>query len=931
MARIYKGKPAEVTYKGSAASIKFNPQQAANDERRIKQYKNAILQDGKAMAADLQREQARENAQIQAQQQADRGQMAVEQNVEQDDLARTQLFDQQILKQDQFHQQGLMSLESSYLTAKHSVSNARRQVIGNAIQGMLSFAGSYLQYDQQIQAAEKAEQEEQQREQRIKALNRAGLGNLFSAPSAPDEPEVSTLPLDPSAPEPKAQTQPWQEGMKAEVVELGKIAQETRQEGSPFSSYQAEQIESLALWNQLPDGRGDVLAGKMMLKPLLEEAAARGLIRPGAQGMQDIQNIMGKFADKTGLTQMALSDPEFVANNFSQYAVDVATGILNSIARKAATEIAAARTAKADQNIATAFAGLGVHSAPAQYGQAFDTANTENTLSNFGGQLGRTSTYSTLVKVSKELVDKGDAAGLEKLKRHAPNPATPNITLGSEFGNYIDDQIAAAQDKSRTLYRNDKTDRNIQAEQAYERYWAAEERTPQMLRQLEAELYNINTKESRALADSLVQHGYNYSKEVETDLLRRFGTANEPTLREFRDFESKGIISQQFFNTHSKRLPDAKTKKKIDEGIDFYKPSSIIQESIKKEDGKPFSETMLKLPADMKSKIRQVGKRFDIELGRRMVSVLRSNPDLEMESEEFQQLMNREAQYLMKNPKYQITYKGGQTFEFGIDGSNADILDAFTISPGVQRVTGLTAADAIVKGGINAAQFDPLVDEIISESLVVSDSRKSLSGQEVSQRTKDWAKSLGMTSRDFIEGQRYKYGLPPLSRIDPTEVQSVVPEGGNILDAKQGTQALMSLGLPLRGAAYLSSAIKHESSWDGNRKKWRVNVPGDDSTANGGLLSWAAFPGNSARLGRIEAYFGKPVEQVSEMEQLKYILHELNSNTDYRKSLRIFKNENASHEDLRFATWNYIRWNKKYTGDRWTDAEALIRWGSTNL
>ena len=64
MARIYKGKPAEVSYKGSAASIKFNPQQAANDERRIKQYKNAILQDGKAMAADLQRERAMENIEL---------------------------------------------------------------------------------------------------------------------------------------------------------------------------------------------------------------------------------------------------------------------------------------------------------------------------------------------------------------------------------------------------------------------------------------------------------------------------------------------------------------------------------------------------------------------------------------------------------------------------------------------------------------------------------------------------------------------------------------------------------------------------------------------------------------------------------------------------------------------------------------------------
>ena len=154
---------------------------------------------------------------------------------------------------------------------------------------------------------------------------------------------------------------------------------------------------------------------------------------------------------------------------------------------------------------------------------------------------------------------------------------------------------------------------------------------------------------------------------------------------------------------------------------------------------------MLKLPADMKSKIRQVGKRFDIELGRRMVSVLRSNPDLEMESEEFQQLMQREAQHLMKNPKYQITYKGGQTFEFGVDGSNAEGLQEYTVSGGIQRVTGLTVHDATKKAGISIAQFDPVVDEIISESLVVSDSRKSLSGQEVSQRTKEWAAALGMT------------------------------------------------------------------------------------------------------------------------------------------------------------------------------------------
>ena len=227
-------------------------------------------------------------------------------------------------------------------------------------------------------------------------------------------------------------------------------------------------------------------------------------------------------------------------------------------------------------------------------------------------------------------------------------------------------------------------------------------------------------------------------------------------------------------------------------------------------------------------------------------------------------------------------------------------LQEYTVSGGIQRVTGLTVHDATKKAGISIAQFDPVVDEIISESLVVSDSRKSLSGQEVSQRTKEWAAALGMTPREFIEGQRYKYGLPPLNRVDPTEVQAVVPEGGNILDAKQGTQALMSLGLPLRGAAFLSSGIKHESAWDGNRKKWTVNVPGDDSVANGGVISWAAFPGNSARLGRVEAYFGKAINKLVKWSNSSMCFMNLKI---LIQSLIVFSmNENASTEDLKFAT-----------------------------
>ena len=87
--------------------------------------------------------------------------------------------------------------------------------------------------------------------------------------------------------------------------------------------------------------------------------------------------------------------------------------------------------------------------------------------------------------------------------------------------------------------------------------------------------------------------------------------------------------------------------------------------------------------------------------------------------------------------------------------------------------------------------------------------------------------------------------------------------------------------------------------------------------------------GNSARLGNIERYFGgRNIAQISEQEQLQFLMHELK--TSYPDSYRVFMNPNSSSADLQWATWNYIRWDKQYTGNRWTVAESLIRWGTAN-
>ena len=131
----------------------------------------------------------------------------------------------------------------------------------------------------------------------------------------------------------------------------------------------------MSSWNQLADVRGNVFAARMQYDGFLKEANAMGLIRPGAQGLQDIQNLNRKFAEATGLMQAAMADPKFVADNFTRSAQATAQNLLAANNSAAAAEIKSARDAKVNSNIATAFAGVSANSSAADLGQAWNAAN----------------------------------------------------------------------------------------------------------------------------------------------------------------------------------------------------------------------------------------------------------------------------------------------------------------------------------------------------------------------------------------------------------------------------------------------------------------------------------------------------------------------------------------------------------------------------
>ena len=211
-----------------------------------------------------------------------------------------------------------------------------------------------------------------------------------------------------------------------------------------------------------------------------------------------------------------MADPKFVADNFTRSAQATAQNLLAANNSAAAAEIKSARDSKVNSNIATAFAGVGANSSAADLGQAWNAANLENVNGSYGGRMSAQSTYSTTKKVLKELADSGRTAEIIKLRNHAPNPNTPNLTLGKQFGDLFDTETLRARSQARTQYNLGKGELNQQAEGIVNQYW--ENPTPENLRQVEAQLRAINTPSSRRLADSLVQHGYDYDPSVARDI-----------------------------------------------------------------------------------------------------------------------------------------------------------------------------------------------------------------------------------------------------------------------------------------------------------------------------------------------------------------------------------------------------------------------------
>lgn len=161
--------------------------------------------------------------------------------------------------------------------------------------------------------------------------------------------------------------------------------------------------------------------------------------------------------------------------------------------------------------------------------------------------------------------------------------------------------------------------------------------------------------------------------------------------------------------------------------------------------------------------------------------------------------------------------------------------------------------------------------------------------------------------------------LPVRGAFGPTDASA-------IKTGDAGVKYLMTnFNIPKIGAAYLAGNIQQESGWNGMRSWGGVLNPStgsmDGSNYNAGLISWAAFPDDRSRVGRIEGYLGKPIPQANHAEQLGAMLWEMQNY--YPNAYRVFMNPKSTPAELIQASRQY--WGYGHEGARYRYADHYLK------
>ena len=213
--------------------------------------------------------------------------------------------------------------------------------------------------------------------------------------------------------------------------------------------------------------------------------------------------------------------------------------------------------------------------------------------------------------------------------------------------------------------------------------------------------------------------------------------------------------------------------------------------------------------------------------------------------------------------------------------------------------------------------FNPVRGDIlITEANLNTYTQEYVTNGTFNSRLQSIATDVGMTPFALLNQQNYAYGRT--GNLTPPPIVSSMRISGDMQQIPmssytsiQGAQRLMQMNFPARGAAYLAGNIQQESGWNGMRPSWD-----DVGAPAGGLVSWRA-----GRLQAIENYYQTPIQNISNEDQLAYLVYEMR--TRYPSAYAVFMNPNSTDRQLQSASYAYWGWGEE--GSRFGYARDILR------
>ena len=889
MPRIYQSEQMGRGYQGSAQSAGFNPEIAVSDERSVREYGAARVQDAETVGREISRQMQLESSQLQLQQGIDRSSQGVAQGRESGLLQQSQLTDRSNLALQQGYQKGLMGLQAAELQGSQSVARANTQAFSTAVSGLLSLSSSYVAYKGEI------DKQNKQKEVRNNLLDGIGLSADLWEKGAQLPDNVVTESKQSDA------------AVKAESTAINTVAVPLAGSKDPTDISAATQLQSGTTWNQLSSVRGNVYAAAAMLPAALAEAQTNGQIRSGAQGYEDSRTFLRKYAEATGLLG---ADKALVAEVFARPALGLVQNAVLASTQQEAKQVREAYTETTKAKISDLADG----STAENVGANFTKASEESIHApiGFNGKHSAASNLFTVKEFLTNLVAEGKTKEITALRDHVYNASTGR-KLGADYDHLFDEAEQQARKGAIAKYELGQAESKLEEKKAIQFFYDDPLAPGARLAAIQ-QLKEIGTESALKEAERLAENGLNYDPTKKFELLEmelKNGSVDQTLLQSLLRNQT---ISPAEYKQFSKGSKGAESEKQVDTFLKGIKSGmkTAMQGTV------PSGSMNPAVGAELN--VRHAA--FMEDLRRLVLAEVKVRPGLAKDNIELSRVVEDKSQFLLKQPQYKLEMnpKAGARFIGTLDaGRRADII---TVAPGVQDFSKLKPNE-VFDGRFPRSIMDASKDRFLSMDQLRADVKLVLAGSSPSNASRLIAKNLRLTPEALINSQLEVNGLPGLNSIREGQSNGKgLPARDDIPNAQAGMAVLQQMGFPRLGAAYLAGNIQQESTWNGKRS-WDIgHIDGTDR--NGGLVSWQNTAAtNHWRLRAAERYFGKDIAKVSETDQLAYMVVEMKRRNP--AAYRTFMNPNASEGDLKKASYAY--WGYGEPGARYSYARRLLETG----